>query len=114
MAVLFAVIAVFAVCGSAVTVVVSRISRVKLTVGKFVLSIVVTAIIAGTIASLLIAALAEVGCTRDVPCEYAGFMEGGLFTGALWLLFYGIAYVVGAIVIARLQSQSQAAAGNDA
>ncbi len=113
MAVLFAVIAVLVVCGSTVTVVVSRISRVKLTVGKFVLAIVVAAVIAGTIASLLIAALAKVGCMRDVPCEYAGFMEGGLFTSALWLLFYSIAYVVGAIVIARLQSQSQAA-GNDA
>ena len=114
MAVLFAAIAVFVVCGSAVTVVVSRISRVKLTVGKFVLSIVVTAVIAGAVASLLIAALAKVGCTRDMPCEYGGLMEGGLFTGALWLLLYSIAYVVGAFVIARLQSRSQAAAGNDA
>ena len=114
MAILFAIIAMFVVCGSAVTVVVSRISRVKLTVGKGVLSIAVTAVIAGTVASLLIAVLAKFGCTRGVPCEHAGFMEGGLLTGALWLLFYSIAYVVGAFVIARLQSQSQADAGNDA
>ena len=57
------------------------------------------------VATAVLFALTRNPCGGRQPCEYAGFMEGGLVLLALWLVIYSISYVALGVVIARYQAK---------
>jgi len=103
---LFAFITLFTASGALVTLAVSRFSRVRLTFPELLLDVAATAMIAGVIATVVVAILLKSACMTVDVCETGGLMEGGLIVGALWLVCYVVAYIVGAFVIARHRSRS--------
>ena len=104
MTLLLVVFALFIACGSAVTLLFSRLQRVELTVAKFVLAFSAAAALGVTTASLVIFALARANCPSDAPCEAYGLAEGGLFVGLVWLVCYSLAYLASAYFVARWQA----------
>ena len=105
---IFVFITLLVASGALVTLAVSRFSRVRLAFPGLLLDVALTTIIAVVMATVVIAILLTGACMTVGVCEVGGLMEGGLIVGALWLICYFVAYIVGAFVIARLRSRSAA------
>jgi hypothetical protein len=95
----------FIVCGAVTTVFITRAMRVSLTFGNVLASFLLSLVAGVLVASLAATIWANGVCAGQSPCEYAGFMEGGVVLVAVWLISYSLTYVVGGIVVARYQSR---------
>jgi hypothetical protein len=105
MSVLVVVIATFVLSGAFVILIVSRIMSVDFSFARFVGAFLGAAILSGAVASIVVLALARGTCEPGKPCEYAGFLEGGLFVAMIWLGCYSVTYIVSAIMIARVHAR---------
>lgn len=105
MTLLLIIVALFVSCGVIVTAAISRMMGVALSLPKILSGFFLSALAAGIVASAALTALVRFGCGEKKPCEYGGFMEGGIVLVGLWLVIYSIVYLAAALLVARHQAQ---------
>ena len=104
------IIAFGTVFGAAVTLTLSRVLRVRLTALKFLLTVCGTAAVSSTATVLAYIAFTVWDCPPDWLCDYPGMFGAGLAFGAIWLTCYCVVYIAAALLVARSQARSRAAA----
>lgn len=91
--------------GLVTTLVLSRVMCARPSVSRVSAAFLVSCAFGAGVATTALFALTRNPCGGRQPCEYAGFMEGGLVLLALWLLIYSISYVALGVLIARYQAK---------
>jgi len=99
----------FLACGVVTTLLLSRLMGAKPNFSRVSSAFLASCVFSASVASAALFVLTRDPCGGRHPCEYAGFMEGGLVLLALWLVIYSISYVVLAVLIARYQAKRQTA-----
>ena len=96
---------VFLASGLVTTLVLSRVMGARPSLPRVSAAFLASCGFGAGVATAALFALPRNPCGGRQPCEYAGFMEGGLVLLALWLVIYSISYVVVGVLIARYQAK---------
>ena len=102
---LWTIALLFLTCGLIATITFSRLAGLAITVRGVFVKLLLSMLAGICIASVAIWALSEAACQPKVPCEYGGFMEGGLAIAVIWLVVYSVAYGFVGYLLARHQSR---------
>jgi hypothetical protein len=95
----------FLASGVVTTLVMSRVMGARPNFSRVSAAFLLSCGFGAGVATAALFALTRNPCGGRQPCEYAGFMEGGLVLLALWLVIYSISYVAIGVVIARYQAK---------
>ena len=106
MATFIAIVAVvFLVSGLLTTLLLSRVMGARPNFSRVSTAFLASCVFAAGVATAALFALTRNLCGGQQPCEYAGFMEGGLVLLALWLVIYSVSYIALGALIARYQAK---------
>jgi hypothetical protein len=103
------VITLVVIFGTAVTLALSRLLRVRLTAPKLLLTVFGTTAISSAATVLAYFAFTSWDCPPDWLCDYPGMFGAGIALGSIWLACYCVVYVAVALLVARSQWRSRSA-----